>query len=186
VFLQSAQHAGSVTVEVLASDINSDALPHDGDATDQDFALVCYNCTDTALPDADISIEAFSRSRGVLPLHLIQYEVDVTNGGPAAQAVSIVSSAPQLTDVSASGPEGWDCGPVAGSMLCAHAAPLSAGTTERVTFAGIVAADAVGPIEVTFSASGPSPDPNTTNNSVVVSTPLLDNIFADDFDPAAP
>ena len=33
------------TLRVLASDINSDALPGSGDDTDQDFALVCTNCT---------------------------------------------------------------------------------------------------------------------------------------------
>lgn len=44
VFLQPAQHGGSVSVEVRATDINSNALPNAGDDTDQDFALVCYNC----------------------------------------------------------------------------------------------------------------------------------------------
>lgn len=44
VFLQAAQHGGSVNVEVRATDINSNALPNAGDDTDQDFALVCYNC----------------------------------------------------------------------------------------------------------------------------------------------
>lgn len=32
------------TVRVRASNINSDGVPNTGDATDQDFALVCYNC----------------------------------------------------------------------------------------------------------------------------------------------
>jgi subtilisin family serine protease len=186
VFLQSAQHAGSVTVEVLASDINSDALPHGGDATDQDFALVCYNCADAVLPQADIGVQAHSRLRGVLPLHLIEYEVDVTNAGPADEAVSLVSSMPQLTDVTASGPAGWNCASVGGSMQCEHPLPLAAGSTERVTFAGVVAADAIGPIEVAFSASGLSPDPQTANNSAIVSTPLLDSIFADSFETAVP
>ena len=36
--------ATTLEVEVLAATINSDALPNSGDATDQDFALVCYNC----------------------------------------------------------------------------------------------------------------------------------------------
>jgi Subtilase family len=36
--------AGSLTVRVQASNISSDALPNAGDATDQDFALVCTNC----------------------------------------------------------------------------------------------------------------------------------------------
>ena len=43
-FFQAFGTATSVTVEVQASDINSDALPNSGDGTDQDFALVCYNC----------------------------------------------------------------------------------------------------------------------------------------------
>lgn len=44
VFLQAAQHGGSVRIEVRATDINSNGLPNSGDDTDQDFALVCYNC----------------------------------------------------------------------------------------------------------------------------------------------
>jgi hypothetical protein len=32
------------TVRVVASNINSDGIPNSGDGTDQDFALVCYNC----------------------------------------------------------------------------------------------------------------------------------------------
>ena len=36
--------ATSFTVRIIASDINSDGVPHQGDGTDQDFALVCYNC----------------------------------------------------------------------------------------------------------------------------------------------
>jgi hypothetical protein len=35
---------GMVTVRVLATNINSDGVPGVGDATDQDFALVCRNC----------------------------------------------------------------------------------------------------------------------------------------------
>ncbi|MFQ5462137.1 MAG: S8 family serine peptidase [Phycisphaerae bacterium] len=34
----------AVTVRVVAADINSDGIPNNADATDQDFALVCYNC----------------------------------------------------------------------------------------------------------------------------------------------
>lgn len=33
-----------VTIRVSASNIDSDGLPNSGDGTDQDFALVCYNC----------------------------------------------------------------------------------------------------------------------------------------------
>jgi serine protease AprX len=40
----TASAAGAMTVRVVASNITSDALPNAGDATDQDFALVCTNC----------------------------------------------------------------------------------------------------------------------------------------------
>ncbi len=36
----------SYTVRVVAANINSDGIPGIGDATDQDFALVCYNCAE--------------------------------------------------------------------------------------------------------------------------------------------
>ncbi|MEM1182830.1 MAG: S8 family serine peptidase [Acidobacteriota bacterium] len=45
VFFAPFGAATSIEIEVLATDVNSDALPHAGDATDQDFALVCYNCS---------------------------------------------------------------------------------------------------------------------------------------------
>ena len=35
-----------MTVRVEAANINSDGVPGVGDGTDQDFALVCYNCSD--------------------------------------------------------------------------------------------------------------------------------------------
>ena len=36
--------ATTFTVRVAASNITSDGVPNRGDDTDQDFALVCYNC----------------------------------------------------------------------------------------------------------------------------------------------
>jgi hypothetical protein len=35
---------GSYAIRVIAADINSDGVPNSGDATDQDFAVACYNC----------------------------------------------------------------------------------------------------------------------------------------------
>lgn len=35
---------GTYTVTVKATNISSDGIPNQGDATDQDFAFVCYNC----------------------------------------------------------------------------------------------------------------------------------------------
>ncbi|MEM6454398.1 MAG: S8 family serine peptidase [Acidobacteriota bacterium] len=47
VFLASP--SAQVTVRVRAADINSDGVPGSGDLTDQDFALVCYNCDESVL-----------------------------------------------------------------------------------------------------------------------------------------
>ena len=38
--------AGQYTIRVEATSINSDAIPGEGDGTDQDFAVVCYNCAE--------------------------------------------------------------------------------------------------------------------------------------------
>jgi len=184
VFLQSAQHAGSVTVEVLASDINSDALPHGGDATDQDFALVCYNCAGAVPAQADIAVVAHSGSRGAVANQYVTFDVDVTNAGPADTRVSITPSISQLTDVGGSGPAGWTCGPVAGTVICART--LVAGSTERAVFSGIVSPDAVGSIDATFSAVAEATDPNMANNTASASIPVIDVIFVNGFDPVAP
>jgi serine protease AprX len=47
-------------VMVVAANINSDGIPNFGDDTDQDFALVCYNCT--TLPDFTLSASPTSQS----------------------------------------------------------------------------------------------------------------------------
>ncbi|RLE25865.1 MAG: hypothetical protein DRJ65_06795 [Acidobacteria bacterium] len=41
--------SGEIVIRVVGSNINSDGVPGEGDATDQDFALVCYNCGPPAL-----------------------------------------------------------------------------------------------------------------------------------------
>lgn len=53
VFLKATQHNGNpFTVQVLAANIMGDALnPHNPSTNQQDFALVCDNCTAILLPD---------------------------------------------------------------------------------------------------------------------------------------
>jgi serine protease AprX len=47
--------SGSLTLHVIASNISSDGIPGLGDATDQDFALVCYNCIPQ--PDFELAVQ---------------------------------------------------------------------------------------------------------------------------------
>src|SRR5207244_2297281 len=44
--------SGSITITVTATNIAGNGVPNNADATDQDFALVCSNCT--SLPDFSI------------------------------------------------------------------------------------------------------------------------------------
>ena len=46
--------AGNATIRVKGTDINSNGVPHFGDRTDQDFAVVCYNCA--LVPDFALSV----------------------------------------------------------------------------------------------------------------------------------
>ena len=41
--------ANEIVIRVMAGNISSDGVPGVGDTTDQDFALVCYNCGSLAL-----------------------------------------------------------------------------------------------------------------------------------------
>jgi serine protease AprX len=53
--------AGSVLVRVSAANINSDGVPNTGDDSDQDFALVCYNCT-TLLSPSELHVHVQNSS----------------------------------------------------------------------------------------------------------------------------
>jgi len=187
VFLQPAQHGGSITVEVLATDINSDALPSSGDDTDQDFALVCYNCVD-ATASADLGISASATPETVAPGGDIEYTIDVANAGPAsANLVSVVLETANANAVFSGGTgDGWTCGSGAGSVACDFDSSLAPGAAPTLTIALHVPADAPpGPLGTTFSATFKGIDPDSTNNVVTLMTEIDDRLFVDGFDPPA-
>jgi hypothetical protein len=187
VFLQPAQHGGAVTIEVLASDINSDALPNSGDGTDQDFALVCYNCVDASAAVADVGVAATAPAYAV-PGQPIRYDIDVANAGPGtATGVSAILSSADLGAMTPVAVRGWDCSPPATPLTCRLQAPLAAGATATLGVEAVVDADAADPLTMTVAVSADQADGNDADNTVVVSTPLLDRIFGDGFElPASP
>ena len=65
--------SGSLTVTVNATNITSDAIPNSGDSTDQDFALVCYNCA--LLPD--FTLEATPATQAICGQVAAPYQVTV-------------------------------------------------------------------------------------------------------------
>lgn len=182
VFLQPAQHGGSVTIEVLAADVNSDALPNGGDDTDQDFALVCYNCKDTAAAGVDVGVAA-STSPEAEPGRELQYTVEITNAGPGdAAGVTLTATFPPSLSPVAPPPSGWSCTASGATLTCVRATPLAAGAAESLAIGANVAADAVGSIDAVFEVATASDDVNHANDTAAVSTPLIDRLFADGFE----
>jgi len=100
-----------VRVRVLATNINSDGVPHFNDETDQDFALVCYNC-------------AYTTGFALIPEPVTQYvcapdaadfQIEVEQHSGYTESVSL-----SLLDVPAGVIASFDANPVApgsGSLL---------------------------------------------------------------------
>lgn len=64
---------GAALVQVVAADINSDGIPNYGDGTDQDFALVCYNC----ITQPDFTLAASPAARTVCAPANALYDIEV-------------------------------------------------------------------------------------------------------------
>jgi len=183
VFLQPAQHGGQVTIEVLASDINSDGLPSQGDGTDQDFALVCYNCRFAPPALSDLQTSASSGAAWAQVGQRLDYVVQVDNIGSAdAQDPRVNVVAAGLADPALAPGSDWSCGASLGLLNCTHAGVLAAGAGVTLQFSAVVRADAADPLLATFSASTPAAEATTSNNTAQVVLPLLDRIHADGFD----
>ncbi|WP_306580706.1 S8 family serine peptidase [Dokdonella sp.] len=185
VFLQSAQHGGQVSVEVLASDINSDALPNSGDGTDQDFALVCYNCRAATPALSDLAVSASATDDHATPGQRLTFAAEITNVGLAdASDVHITLIAPGLDDAIVTTGADWDCGLTVALLSCTHAGVLAAGASVVFPVDARVKPSAADPLLATFKVSTPSAEVGLANNTVVLSLPLLDRIFGDGFDAA--
>ena len=100
--------SGSFSVQVLASDINSDGVPNDADALDQDFALVIYNGNETNVPviqgaSAAITGESCLAANGVLdPNETVTLDLALQNIG-TADASNLVATLLTTGGVSAPG-----------------------------------------------------------------------------------
>jgi hypothetical protein len=82
---------GQVTIQVVASNINSDGVPNFGDHIDQDFALVCHNCT--YAPGFDLN--PYPVTRDVCAPAAAEFAIDVEQHvGYAAPVTLSVSGVP--------------------------------------------------------------------------------------------
>ena len=88
--------SGEFTVRVNATSINSDGIPNVGDGTDQDFALVCYNCV--LEPTFTLSVD--SNSQEVCQPDDVSF--DITIGSLVGFDESITFSVDGLNGLSSS------------------------------------------------------------------------------------
>ncbi len=89
VFLGPAAPA-TFTVRVLATNIAGDGVPNVGDGTDQDFALVCYNC----MIGADFTLDVDSLSMALCAPDVVSATVTVGQQLGYAEAVTLAVQPP--------------------------------------------------------------------------------------------
>lgn len=77
--------SGPVTITVTAANIAGDGVPNNADTTDQDFALVCYNC----LQEADFTLTGTPTSRTVCAPATADYTINVGSILGFANAVTL-------------------------------------------------------------------------------------------------
>jgi hypothetical protein len=186
VFLQPAQHGGSVTIEVLAADINSDALPSSGDDTDQDFALVCYNCAaETA--GADILFAPLLTEGFLVPDGAIVLGISIYNNGPETASgihFDVDTTLAKATFSDEGFWPGWTCDLASATPTCAFDGSLAPGEISPLIGLTLHAPDDApfGPFSLTLDVEGDGVDPDASNNRVEFEFEVIDRIFTNGFE----
>lgn len=195
-YLQPAQHQGSITVEILAADINSNALPNAGENNSQDFALACVNCT-TGSNGADLGIGLTAVPASVEPGETATWVAQVANFGPDAAldptiTLSLPPEAAYVNHRTLGGtvPE-WTCTESTGTVECELSASIAASEmAPSLEVETTVSASAIpGPIMATAQVSSTVTDPvggnNAATETVEVVDPPADDVFRDAFEAAS-
>lgn len=176
-----------LTLQVVAANISSDGIPNQGDDTDQDFALVCYNCT-LAIAEPAVTAYKMASVASVAPGRVFTYtlasQVALT-GSHTAQTtladmlpatVAILTSTLQLNGQPA--PELYD--PVNHAISATVSAPFTNTQWVTITFQvrvndGVLSGTLISN-SVAISSSidgGPPLGPVTATADVQVSQPAL-------------
>jgi subtilisin family serine protease len=124
VFLRPDQLGTTVDIEVLAANLAADAInPYTPGAPAQDFALICYNCSNAPLGSADLALGLSALPDPVQagdPLTILATVVNF--GADAASGIRFDLSLPDGVDfVSAqlqSGSGTWSCSALAQAVTC--------------------------------------------------------------------
>jgi uncharacterized repeat protein (TIGR01451 family) len=164
---------GTFVVTVTAANINSDGVPGNADALDQDFALVIYN----AVEAADLAVTKSDSPDPVVTGSNLTYTINLTNGGPSVAATALLTDAipAGTTFQSLTFPAGWAClTPPVGGTGAVNCSKASVAAGESAAFSLVVnvsCALANGTIiSNTVHVSSATLDPNPANNTATTTT----------------
>ena len=170
IFIQNP--AGVYNVAVNAFNVAGDGVPLNADPTDQDFALVCFNCVEAA----DISVGKSDAPDPAVAGDGIDYTVTVSNDGPgAASGVLLTDTLPSGVSFVSSNPGPPDCA-AASQIVSCDLGDMPGSTSKNVDITVLIDADLVynngGPLTITntVEVSSSTPDPDSTNNSAAEDT----------------
>jgi len=128
----------------------------------------------TVIGEADLSITKSASPSPVFVNNLLTYTLTVSNSGPAtATGVTVVDTLPQNVSLSSAGPTQGSCSASAGTVTC-NLGSVQPQATVTITIIVNVSPSAAGTITNTarVNASGGQNDPNQSNNTASVTTPV--------------
>ncbi len=191
VFLSPAQLDGPITLDVLAANITADALsPYTPGAPAQDFALVCYNCSEAPLGNADLGLSLSGVPSVAAPGGAVHFVASIVNfaGDPVQDAKLTLELPAGMTYVGNRSIAGgaWICTGTTTVECTLESETIAPGTFARTLdieaeVSGSVASGSALVTTGTVSAAQ-FIDSNAANDSDSVTTLISDTIFENGFD----
>ncbi|MBN8480862.1 MAG: S8 family serine peptidase, partial [Xanthomonadales bacterium] len=191
VFLSPAQLDGPITIDVLAANISADALnPYTPGTPAQDFALVCYNCSDAPLGSADLGLSLSGVPSVAAPGGAVHFVASIVNfaGDPVQDAKLTLQLPAGLSYVGNRAIAGgaWICTGTTTLECTLEGETVAPGTFARVLEieAAVSASAMPGSTLVTHGtvSAAQFTDANAANNTDSVTTLIGDTIFENGFD----
>lgn len=135
---------------------------------------------------ADLAAAVSASTPSVQGGQVIDYTVSVSNAGPdLAEGTSVQIDLPSGFAYSAAAGTGWSCVDGGSVVTCSLSASIAGGAAAEDLVLSLTAGGAVGPVDVVFSVSAVTFDPDSANNAMTVQTNVLpaeDFIFGDGFE----
>ena len=170
----------SVVVQVPDDTAPGSTLTNAASVTGRTHDPVLPNNTDTdtatVTASADLRID---KKHALDPIAggSVTWTIDVVNDGPsvAGPGTVVTDTLPAgLAYVSATGAD-WSCGAAGQLVTCTRAQPLPLGAAPQISLVANLASSVTGTIVNTAEVTGPTPDPDTSNNTDTDRTPVVTN-----------